>query len=121
MNKSIKIGDEAILSCNFNDFSPCNMQKTWYGGRRYDLLCYDDNSTNWSKYEMKSYDTSLDSSLIIKQFDFTDINCEYTCACGFNIDTHVLKLDDFNFICKYTVDLWDFFLHIVNMETDSST
>lgn len=97
MNKSIKIGDEAILNCNINACSP-TMRKTWYGGRSYELLCYDDISTNPKKYEMKSYDTSFNSSLIIKHFNFTDINCEYTCACGFNRYTHMLKLDDLDFV-----------------------
>lgn len=97
MNKSIKIGDEATLNCNVHGCSP-NTRKTWYGGRNYDLLCYNDNSTNPSKYEMKSYKTTFNSSLTIKQFNFNDLNCVYTCACGFNRNTHMLKLDDFELV-----------------------
>lgn len=104
MNKSIKIGDKVILNCNVHACSPL-MRKTWYGGQSYELLCYDDISTNPNKYEMKSYDTSFNSSLIIKHFNFTDINCEYTCTCGFNRDTHMLKLDDLD-LCKYAVDIF---------------
>ncbi|OPL33938.1 hypothetical protein AM593_03690, partial [Mytilus galloprovincialis] len=36
INKSIKIGAEAILSCDANDCSQ-NMRKTWYGGRNGDV------------------------------------------------------------------------------------
>lgn len=97
LNKSIKIGDEAILNCNANACSQ-NMTKTWYGGRNYELLCYNEVSTYPTKYAMKSYKTSYDFSLIIKQFNFKDINYAYTCACGFNRYTQMLKLEDFDFV-----------------------
>lgn len=97
MKKYIKIGDEVVLSCNFNDCLP-NMRKSWYGGRGYDLLCYNDISTNPSKYKMKSYKSSLNSELIIKQFNFTDLNCVYTCACGFNRYTQLFQLGDLDFV-----------------------
>lgn len=98
------MGDEAILNCYAHACSPL-MRKTWYGGRSYELLCYDDISTNPKKYESISYDTPFNTSLIIKHFNLTDINCLYTCACGFDQYTHTLKLDDLDFVCKYFVEI----------------
>lgn len=100
INKSIKIGDEAILRCDANDCSQ-NTRKTWYGGRSNDLLCYDDISTNPTKYEMKSSKSLFHSVLIIKEFNISDVNCKYTCACGFEKFTQMLKLDDLDIVCKY--------------------
>lgn len=68
------------------------IQKKWLGGKNYDLLCIDDISKNNLKYEMKS--NGGDFELIIKTLNFSDLNCEYTCACGFNQYTDILKLDD---------------------------
>lgn len=105
MTKSIKIGDQAILNCTVNT-CPNNKRQTWYGGKNYDLLGYDNISTNPQKYTMESADTSSDTSLIIKHFDFTDVNCEYTCTCGYNRDTHLFKLDDLEFVCKYVREIY---------------
>lgn len=100
INKHTQIGDEAILSCNANDCTQ-TMRQTWYGGRSNDLLCYNDISTNPKKYEMKSSNSSFNSSLIIKKFNISDINCKYTCACGFRKYTQMLKLHDLHIVCKY--------------------
>ncbi|CAG2240896.1 unnamed protein product [Mytilus edulis] len=71
---------------------PPDDTKKWLGGKHYDLLCIDDISKNNLKYEMKS--NGGDFELIIKTLNFSDLNCEYTCACGFNQYTDILKLDD---------------------------
>ncbi|XP_071177722.1 uncharacterized protein [Mytilus edulis] len=93
INKPIKIGDKATLSCDAYECAQ-NTRKTWYGGRSNDLLCYDDISTNPTKYEMQSSKSSFNSSLTIKEFNVSDVNCKYTCACGFEKFTKMLKLDD---------------------------
>lgn len=77
------------------------MKKAWYGGKRYDLLCYDEISTNVLKYEIIHNSTTFMYDLVIKNFNFLDINCEYTCACEFNQHTKRLMLDDLDFVCKY--------------------
>ncbi|XP_052073338.1 uncharacterized protein LOC127711350 [Mytilus californianus] len=84
------IGKEARLICNGQNCPPGNTKK-WLGGKNYDLLCFDNQSKNISKYEMKSNGT--DFELMIKTLSFSDLNCEYTCACGFQQYTNMLKFD----------------------------
>lgn len=94
--KPLIIGKEVKLSCNGEDCSP-NTRK-WLGGKNYDILCFNDQSKNPSKYEMMSNGTNFD--LIIKNFNFTDVNCEYTCTCGFQQYTNMLTVDARDIICK---------------------
>lgn len=89
--KPVVIGKEAILACSGYN-CPSNKTRKWLGGKKYDLLCFDYQSKNISKYEMRSNGT--DFELIIKSFSFSDLNCEYTCACGFNQYTNMLRLDE---------------------------
>lgn len=88
--KPLIIGHEARLSCNTNNCPPENTKK-WLGGQDYDLLCQDNQSKNPLKYEMTSNGTNFD--LMIKNFNFPDVNCEYTCACGFQQYTSMLKVN----------------------------
>ncbi|VDI14699.1 Hypothetical predicted protein, partial [Mytilus galloprovincialis] len=89
-SKPLVIGEEARLSCNGNN-CPQNT-KTWLGGKNYDLLCFDDQSKNPSKYEMTSLGTTFE--LTIKDLNLTDFNCEYTCTCGFQQYTNMLKVEE---------------------------
>lgn len=91
------IGKEARLDCKGFTCPPNNIKK-WLGGRHYDLLCFDNQSKNASKYEMTSNSTNFE--LMIKNVDLTDVNCEYTCACGFQQYTNRLKIDAGELICK---------------------
>lgn len=95
--KPLVIGEEARLSCNGNNCPPHNIKK-WLGGKNYDLLCFDNQSKKPFKYEMTSNGTTFD--LMIKNFNLIDLNCEYTCACGFEQYTNTLKINDEDLICK---------------------
>ncbi|CAG2243353.1 unnamed protein product [Mytilus edulis] len=97
MNKAIKIGGQAILNCTINGYL-AGMKRQWYGGRHYELLSHDNISSYPQKYAVESFQSSLQTNLIIKHFNFTDVNCAYTCAYGFKRDTHMLKLDDLDFV-----------------------
>lgn len=92
-------GRDATLTCNGKS-CPSKAIKKWIGGPYYNLLCFDDYSTDISKYEMMSNETRQDFDLMIKGFNFSDANCEYTCSCGFLQYTNTLILGDSNFICK---------------------
>lgn len=93
-SKPLVLGMEARLSCNGNN---CLQNgKTWLGGNNYDLLCFDDQSNNPSKYEMTSNGTTFD--LTIKNLNLTDLNCEYTCTCGFQQYTNMLTAEEL--ICR---------------------
>lgn len=93
-------GEEAILSCKTQVCHP-NTRKKWIGGKKYDLLGFDNNTTNPSKYKMMSNGSSVNFDIMIMNFSVSDTNCEYTCACGFLQYTNMLKLDTLDFICKY--------------------
>lgn len=91
-------GREATLTCNGYS-CPSKAIKKWIGGPNYNLLCFDDYSTDSAKYEMMSnYTPKFD--LMIKSFNYFDANCEYTCSCGFLQYTKMLKLAHLNFIRK---------------------
>ncbi|VDI50198.1 Hypothetical predicted protein [Mytilus galloprovincialis] len=90
-SKPVIIGKEAVLVCRGYN-CPSGDTKQWLGGKNYDLLCFDNQSKNISKYEMRSNGT--DFELKIKSLNFSDLNCEYTCSCGFHQYTNMLKLDD---------------------------
>ncbi|VDI15029.1 Hypothetical predicted protein [Mytilus galloprovincialis] len=90
-------GEEAILSCKAQACRP-NTRKKWIGGKKYDLLGFDNNSTNPSKYKMMTSGNSVNFDIMIMNFSVSDTNCEYTCACGFLQYTNKLKLENLNFI-----------------------
>lgn len=104
--KPLVIGKEARLSCNGVSCSP-NSTKRWIGGQDYEVLCFYDEllnlskSINLSKYEMSSNGKIFD--LRIKDLSFSDMNCEYTCSCGFLQYTRLLKIDDEEIIYPPTV------------------
>ncbi|CAC5392152.1 unnamed protein product [Mytilus coruscus] len=89
--KPMVIGKEAVLACSGYNCSS-NKTRKWLGGKNYDLLCFEYQSINILKYEMRSHGT--DFELIIKSLSFSDLNCEYTCACGFYQYTKMLQLDE---------------------------
>ncbi|VDI66768.1 Hypothetical predicted protein [Mytilus galloprovincialis] len=89
--KPLVIGKEAVLACSGYN-CPSYKTRKWLGGKNYSLLCFDYESRNISKYEMRS--NGRDFVLIIKSLTFSDLNCEYTCACGFHQYTRILQLDE---------------------------
>lgn len=98
--KPMILGKEVTLRCNGND-CPLQNSKKWLGGKNNELLCLSNTSKDSSKYVMKTNGSSFD--LIIKQFSFSDTNCEYTCACGFLQYTDMLKLEEGNVISPPTI------------------
>lgn len=86
-----------MLSCNGNGCMPTSIKK-WIGGPTYDVLVFDNYSSNPSKYELMYNKTKSSFDLMIKSFNFTDANCTYTCACGFSHFTQMLKLDEIDFV-----------------------
>lgn len=98
----VVINEDVMLTCNVTS-CPLKSIKKWIGGQNYRLLCIGDVTTNPSKYELMSDDTSRTFDLKIKNVTFGDFNCQYTCACGFQQYTKILKLDDSNYLCKFSI------------------
>lgn len=101
---SVIYGKEATLSCNGDGCKPLSIRK-WIGGPTSDVLCFNDYCSNPAKYLLMYNETKLSFDLMIKSFNFTDTNCTYTCACGFHQYTHMLNLDEIDFIYPPDTDL----------------
>lgn len=96
----IIFGGDVLLNCDGTACSSNSIRK-WIGGPQHDLLCFNVTSSYPSKYEMMVEDKSPIFGLKIKNFTNNDVNCKYTCACGLQQYTHMLDLDDMQYICKY--------------------
>lgn len=101
---TVVYGQNATLSCNGIGCKPVSIRK-WIGGPTSDVLCFDNYSSNPAKYQLMYNKTRTSFDLMIKNFNFTDTNCTYTCACGFFQDTHMLNLDEINFVYPPDKDL----------------
>lgn len=97
-------GHDATLSCNGNGCMPISIRK-WIGGPTDDVLCFNDYSSNPAKYQLMYNITKPSFDLMIKSFTFTDANCSYTCACGFFQYTHMLQMQDIDFVYPPDKDL----------------
>ncbi|CAC5424080.1 unnamed protein product [Mytilus coruscus] len=97
-------GQDATLSCNGIGCKPLSIRK-WIGGPTSDVLCFNDYSSNPEKYQLMYNKTKPSFDLTIKSFNFTDTNCTYTCACGFFQYTHMLKLEEIDFVYPPDKDL----------------
>lgn len=104
INTTVIYGKEATLSCNGDGCKPLSIRK-WIGGPTSGVLCFNDYCSNPAKYLLMYNETKLSFDLMIKSFNFTDSNCTYTCACGFNQYTHMLNLDEIDFIYPPDTDL----------------
>ncbi|CAG2198028.1 unnamed protein product [Mytilus edulis] len=98
------IWKKATLSCNGDGCKPLSIRK-WIRGPTSDVLCFNDYCSNPAKYLLMYNETKLSFDLMIKSFNFTDTNCTYTCACGFHQYTHMLNLDEIDFIYPPDTDL----------------
>ncbi|CAG2202157.1 unnamed protein product [Mytilus edulis] len=67
--------------------------RKWTGGQTYDLLCMDDKCLSPSKYEMLTRNTSQDFGLLIHNLSESDLDCQYTCSCGFSDFTKNLSVE----------------------------
>lgn len=101
---TVVYGQNATLSCNGIGCKPVSIRK-WIGGPTSDVLCFDNYSSNPAKYQLMYNKTRTSFDLMIKNFNFTDTNCTYTCACGLFQDTHMLNLDEINFVYPPDTDL----------------
>ena len=99
-NKPVVYGDNIILTCKTDKRSACSVRQ-WYNGHQNKLLLYNNGSVDATKYEDRTNLSSTEFSLVIKNYTESDLNINYTCACGFEFYTKCLGLDDNNFIGKY--------------------
>ncbi|CAC5424096.1 unnamed protein product [Mytilus coruscus] len=97
-------GHDATLSCNGIGCKPISIRK-WIGGPTSDVLCFNNYSSNPAKYQLMYNETKPSFDLMIKSFNFTDTNCTYTCACGFFQYTHMLNLNEIDFVYPPDKDL----------------
>ncbi|VDI57008.1 Hypothetical predicted protein [Mytilus galloprovincialis] len=79
-SKYIINGKDTLLNCNGTSCLSRGGKK-WIGGRNYELLSFNNVSTNSTKYEI-TVDTTLNYGLKIKNMSFDDFNSIYTCVCG---------------------------------------
>ena len=86
-----------MLTCKTGKRSACSLRQ-WYIGHQNKLLLYNDASVDATKYEDRTNVSSTEFSLLIKNCTESDLNINYTCACGFKSYTKRLGLNDNNFI-----------------------
>jgi hypothetical protein len=103
-NKPVMYGDNIILTCKtghvLTDKVKC-LVRQWYGGQKDQLLLYNKVSRDVTKYEDRTNLSSTEFSLVIKNYNESDLNFNYTCTCGFKSYTKRLSINDNNFIGKY--------------------
>ena len=103
-NKPVIYGDNIILTCKtghvLTDRAECPVRQ-WYGGHKNKILLYNNVSRDASKYEDKTNLSSMEFSLVIKNYTESDLNINYKCSCGFNSYTKRLSINDNNFLGKY--------------------
>lgn len=93
-------GDNVKLKCTVGRKDDCDSTATrrWDGGPHRNILLLDGHSSNSSKYYEETEEPCISFSLIIKQFDIHDVNCEYWCSFGFETSRQTLMLDEEHFI-----------------------
>ena len=89
---SPKLGQDLTLFCKVvNCFA--NETKSWHGGSdKKPLMSNSGISTDKSKYN-----TAIENNgfiLTILNLTVKDLNVSYMCSCGFDIDEHILYLED---------------------------
>ncbi|XP_071178084.1 uncharacterized protein [Mytilus edulis] len=71
-----------------------NQARQWTGGQGYKLIGLNGHTTDHSKYEMKIHTSDLSFDLTVKNFSVDDAFYEYTCLCGKEQYSDILKLND---------------------------
>lgn len=102
----VVFGENATLKC-IDLGSVCTHTRKWIGGKGYNLLALDNTSTNPFKYEINSDRKDYSFNLIIQKFNDDDVNCDYTCACGFQQYTKRLELTELNFVYPPNMNITD--------------
>ena len=108
LGSSVAISGEDIrLNCAvLKDACTGKAPRQWSGGEGYKVLCLDGWCSENEKYSMEIYNSTLDFSLIVKNFSESDLNWEYTCMCGVSQYTENLTLDKVQIFCKYIFSLY---------------
>ncbi|VDI25399.1 Hypothetical predicted protein [Mytilus galloprovincialis] len=95
----VSFGKDVILWCSVGEKKENKFSKQgtdlqqWTGGQQYDLLCMDNKCLNPSKYEMLTRNNSQDFGLLIHNLSESDLDCQYTCSCGFSDFTKNLSVE----------------------------
>ena len=89
---SPKLGQDLTLFCEVDNCF-ANETKRWHGGPDDTLLMLNSGiSTNQTKYN-----TAIEKNgfiLTILNLTVKDLNVSYTCSCGFDLDKHILYIED---------------------------
>ncbi|CAC5357909.1 unnamed protein product [Mytilus coruscus] len=106
----VSFGKDVILWCSMGEKKESNVSKQqadlrhWTGGQKYDLLCMNGQCLNPSKYEMLTRNTSQDFGLLIHNLSESDLDCQYTCSCGFSDFTKNLSVEPKHVISLPTIE-----------------
>ena len=104
-------GDNIILTCKAGHVltdrrDGCRVRQ-WYSGEK--RLLYNGGSVDATKYEEQTNErtnertnvSSMEFSLVIKNYSESDLNIDYACSCDFESYGKRLGLNNNNFIGKY--------------------
>ncbi|VDH92972.1 Hypothetical predicted protein [Mytilus galloprovincialis] len=90
-------GQNIRLTCdtgdNLIDSKDCPVRQ-WSGGPHHKGLVYNGYSSDNHKYEEYLNSQPNKFSLVIKNLTESDVDADYTCACGFDTFTKTLMLED---------------------------
>lgn len=101
----IVFGNNVTIICIVPERTcPKTYVRRWFGGPHQTLLCLNYRSNNLTKYNMFALKNSESFGLIIYNLDESDVECNYTCSCGFDQFTKKLSFRENKLI--YPMDRW---------------
>ena len=99
----VVLGRSVTLRCvvpdiTCNESNPCH----WTGGPSYKLIGMNGISMNSSKYNiiMNNSSFSFYMDLLIYNVSYSDLDCDYTCGCGFAEFNKKLSIRRNEILCK---------------------
>lgn len=113
----IRFGETVMIYCPIQPADNTTTRQ-WHGGPHYDLLLFDGISLDYKKYRESFEEKYSTSTLLIVQFNETDVNWDYGCTIGFNTFKKPLLLDEklFQYVPKP-----DMIHQIYHTENDTAT
>lgn len=98
-----RFGHNVELLCQDKNNPSIQLQRQWYGGVDYRLLCTNKVSSDDKKYVCKTgrKDDHDFSTLTIGNLSTGDVNIPYKCLFGFSSYERILKLSDTQFECMF--------------------